>query len=80
MGPIYLVGTIPRSIRICVPNVVMIGPAVWPPILDRQTDRHTHTHTDRQNLYYIDIDIRDDKISLNCLPVKNDSMNAVHQL
>ena len=26
----------------------MIGPAVWPPILDRQT----HTHT--QNLYYID--------------------------
>ena len=41
----YLVGTIPRSIRICVPNVVMIGPAVWPPILDRQT------HT--QNLYYI---------------------------
>ena len=37
----YLVGTIPRSIRICVPNVVMIGPAVWPPILDRQT--HTHT-------------------------------------
>ena len=49
----YLVGTIPRSIRICVPNVVMIGPAVWPPILDRQT----HTHT--QNLYYIDIDIND---------------------
>ena len=45
----YLVGTIPRSIRICVPNLVMIGPAVWPPILDRQT------HT--QNLYYIDIDI-----------------------
>ena len=45
----YLVGTIPRSIRICVPNVVMIGPPVWPPILDR----HTHTHT--QNLYYIDI-------------------------
>ena len=42
----YLVGTIPRSIRICVPNLVMIGPAVWPPILDR------HTHT--QNLYYID--------------------------
>ena len=42
----YLVGTIPRSIRICVPNLVMIGPAVWPPILDRQT------HT--QNLYYID--------------------------
>ena len=42
MGPILfvLVGTIPRSIRICVPNVVMIGPAVWPPILDR----HTHTH------------------------------------
>ena len=38
----YLVGTIPRSIRICVPNVVMIGPAVWPPILDR----HTHTHTE----------------------------------
>ena len=37
----YLVGTIPRSIRICVPNLVMIGPAVWPPILDRQT--HTHT-------------------------------------
>ena len=45
----YLVGTIPRSIRIFVPNLVMIGPAVWPPILDRQT------HT--QNLYYIDIDI-----------------------
>ena len=44
----YLVGTIPRSIRICVPNLVMIGPAVWPPILDRQTHR--------QNLYYIDID------------------------
>ena len=43
----YLVGTIPRSIRICVPTLVMIGPAVWPPILDRQT----HTH----NLYYIDI-------------------------
>ena len=43
----YLVGTIPRSIRICVPNLVMIGPAVWPPILDRQTHR--------QNLYYIDI-------------------------
>ena len=42
----YLVGTIPRSIRICVPILVMIGPAVWPPILDRQT------HT--QNLYYID--------------------------
>ena len=42
----YLVGTIPRSIRICVPNLVMIGPAVWPPILDRQTHR--------QNLYYID--------------------------
>ena len=40
----FLVGTIPRSIRICVPNLVMIGPAVWPPILDR----HTHTHTDRQ--------------------------------
>ena len=37
----FLVGTIPRSIRICVPNLVMIGPAVWPPILDRQT--HTHT-------------------------------------
>ena len=35
----YLVGTIPRSIRICVPNLVMIGPADWPPILDRQTDR-----------------------------------------
>ena len=32
-----------------VPNLVMIGSAVWPPILDR------HTHT--QNLYYIDIDI-----------------------
>ena len=30
----------------------MIGPAVWPPIRDRQT----HTHT--QNLYYIDIDIQ----------------------
>ena len=45
----YLVGTIPRSIRICVPTLVMIGPAVWPPILDR------HTHT--QNLYYVDIDI-----------------------
>ena len=29
----------------------MIGPVVWPPILDRQT----HTHT--QNLYYIDIDV-----------------------
>ena len=39
----FLVGTIPRSIRIYVPNLVMIGPAVWPPILD--------THT--QNLYYI---------------------------
>ena len=48
----FFVGTIPRSIRICVPNLVMIGSAVWPPILDRQTD----THTDRQNLYYIDID------------------------
>ena len=47
----FLVGTIPRYIRICVPNLVMIGPAVWPPILDR----HTHTQTDRQNLYYIDI-------------------------
>ena len=35
----YLVGTIPRSIRICVPNLVMIGLAVWPPILDRHTDR-----------------------------------------
>ena len=32
-----------------VPNLVMIGSAVWPPILDR------HTHT--QNLYYIDIDV-----------------------
>ena len=52
----YLVGTIPRSIRICVANLVMIGPAVWPPILDRQTHTHTHTHT--QNLYYIDIDIQ----------------------
>ena len=31
-----------------MPNLVIIGPAVWPPILDR------HTHT--QNLYYIDID------------------------
>ena len=30
----------------------MIGPAVWPPILAR----HTHTQTDRQHLYYIDID------------------------
>ena len=37
----FLVGTIPRSIRICVPNLVMIGPAVWPPILDRHTDRQT---------------------------------------
>ena len=48
----YLVGTIPGSIRICVPNLVMFGPAVWPPILDRQTDTHTHTHI--QNFYYID--------------------------
>ena len=40
----FLVGTIPRSIRIYVPNLVMIGPAVWPPILDRHT--HTHTHTE----------------------------------
>ena len=38
----FLVGTIPRSIGIYVPNLVMIGPAVWPPILDR----HTHTHTE----------------------------------
>ena len=30
--------------RICGPNLVMIGPAVWPPILDRQT--HTHTQTE----------------------------------
>ena len=44
----YLVGTILRSIRICVPNLVMIGPAVWPPILDRQTD----THTDRICIRY----------------------------
>ena len=48
----FLVATIPRSIRICVPSLVMIGPAVWPPILDRHT--HTHRQTDRQNLYYID--------------------------
>ena len=54
MGPFFLVGTIPRSIRIYVPNLVMIGPAVWPPILDRHIHTHTHTHT--QNLYYIDID------------------------
>ena len=38
----YLVGTIPRSIRICVANLVMIGPAVWPPILDRQTEFVLH--------------------------------------
>ena len=37
----FYVGTILRSIRICLPNLVMIGPAVWPPILNR----HTHTHT-----------------------------------
>ena len=35
------VGTIPRSIHIDVPNLVMIGPAVWPPIVARQT--HTHS-------------------------------------
>ena len=28
------------SIHIDVPNLVMIGPAVWPPIVARQT--HTH--------------------------------------
>ena len=48
-GQFFLVGTISRSIRICMPNLVMIGPVVLPPILDR--------HTDRQTLYYIDIDI-----------------------
>ena len=36
-----MVGTIPRSIRICMPNLVMIGPVVWPPILDRHTHRQT---------------------------------------
>ena len=36
-GQFVEVGTIPRSIRICVPNLVMIGPAVSPPILDRHT-------------------------------------------
>ena len=41
-GSFFLVGTIPRYIRICVPNLVMIGPVVWPPILDR----HTHTQTE----------------------------------
>ena len=49
----FLVGTIPRSIRICVPNLVMIGPAVWPPILDRQTDTHTHTHTQTDRICII---------------------------
>ena len=44
-GKFVQVGTIPRSIHICVPNLVMIGPAVWPSIVDRQVDTHTHTHT-----------------------------------
>ena len=61
-GPMFLVGTIPRSFRICVPNLVMIGPAVWPPIVDRHT--HTHRQTDRQNLYYIDIDWKRSKQSV----------------
>ena len=35
-----LVGATPRYIRIilCVPNLVMVGPVVWPPILDRQAE------------------------------------------
>ena len=48
-GQFFLGRNHPRSIHICVPNVVMIGPAIWPPILDRPT------HT--QHLYYIDIDL-----------------------
>ena len=51
MGPIFCRNHSQVYPHICMPNLVMIGPAVWPPILDR----HTHTHT--QNLYYIDIDI-----------------------
>ena len=45
------------SMHICVPNLVMIGPVVWPPIADTRTHRHTHarTHAHTHNLYYIDI-------------------------
>ena len=42
-GQFFSKEPIPRSIRICVPNLVMIGPAVWPTILDP----YKHTHTDR---------------------------------
>ena len=41
MGPIFGRNHSQVYPHICVPNLVMIGPAVWPPILDRQT--HTHT-------------------------------------
>ena len=30
----------------------MIGPIVWPPILDRQIDTHTHTHTQTEFVLY----------------------------
>ena len=43
--------------RTCVPNLVMICPAVLPSILDRPT------HT--QNLYYIDIDIMNRQLLCN---------------
>ena len=53
MGQFFL-GRNHSQIRIYVPNLVMIGPAVWPPILDRHTHTrarahahaHTHTHTE----------------------------------
>ena len=41
----FVEGTIPRSIHICMPNLVMIGPAVWPLIVDTHARTHTHTHT-----------------------------------
>ena len=56
----FVEGTIPRSIHICMPNLVMIGPAVWPLIVDTHARTHTHTHTRARArniiLYYIDID------------------------
>ena len=56
----FVEGTIPRSIHICMPNLVMIGPAVWPLIVDTHARTHTHTHTRARAcniiVYYIDID------------------------
>ena len=54
----FVEGTIPRYSHICMPNLVRIGPAVWPLIVDTHARTHTHTRARArtQHNFYIDID------------------------